>query len=65
MATNHQHEPGHHIYDKAEWVPDIVCGMDVDPTTTPFHTAFNDKEHYFCSQDCLNQFVDNPEKYLP
>lgn len=63
MATNHQHASGHHMHEKFEWVLEIVCGMEVDPTTTPFHTARGGKEYYFCSQHCLKQFNENPEKY--
>jgi Cu+-exporting ATPase len=39
---------------------DPVCGMDVNPQTTPYQY-----EHYFfCSSHCLERFKKNPQQFL-
>ncbi len=47
-----------------EVVDDPVCGMQVDPHTSP-HSARHDGETYhFCSAHCRGKFVGDPDKYL-
>src|SRR3546814_20852458 len=42
---------------------DPVCGMTVDPATTP-HIATHGGEHnYFCSAGCLAKFEADPDRY--
>src|SRR3990172_2991128 len=36
---------------------DIVCGMYVDETKTPFKAERRGTTYYFCSQNCLNTFL--------
>ncbi|WP_309601301.1 heavy metal translocating P-type ATPase [Sphingomonas sp.] len=45
-------------------VKDPVCGMTVDPATTPHHVEFEGHEHHFCSAVCLAKFTANPHRYL-
>lgn len=40
---------------------DIVCGMYVDENKTPFHTERRGTMYYFCSDNCLQEFL-APEK---
>ena len=45
-------------------VRDPVCGMEIEP-----QSAFANRERlgqtfYFCSQSCVNQFDENPNRYL-
>jgi Cu+-exporting ATPase len=43
---------------------DPVCGMAVDPASTP-HKSFRDgRTHYFCSSGCKAKFDADPGKYL-
>jgi len=35
---------------------DIICGMYVDETKTPFEAERRGTTYYFCSQNCLNEF---------
>jgi YHS domain-containing protein len=44
-------------------VRDPVCGIDVDPATTPWKLEHGDHTHYFCSEACLRQFQADPAKY--
>ena len=44
-------------------VKDLVCGMRVDPQTTPHHVLHGEHKHYFCSAECAAKFVADPEKY--
>ncbi len=43
---------------------DPVCGMEVDPETAEFKTRYKGKKYYFCSESCLKNFKEDPEKYL-
>jgi len=45
-------------------VKDPVCGMDVDPATTPHHSAHAGQEYHFCSDGCRTKFVADPVRYL-
>jgi len=45
-------------------VTDPVCGMNVDPHTTPHRYAHLGRNYYFCSAACHGKFADQPEKYL-
>src|SRR5574340_1256070 len=40
---------------------DIVCGMYVDEAKTPFRAERRGTQYYFCSENCLNTFL-QPEK---
>ncbi len=55
---------GLHIDEAPQWELDVVCGMDVDPRTTPFHYEYKGATYYFCNKNCLQHFVDNPERYV-
>jgi Cu+-exporting ATPase len=45
-------------------VKDPVCGMVVDPATTPHRADHSDQTYYFCSQECRGKFVADPSAYL-
>ena len=51
-------------HDDAAVVRDPVCGMTVDPATTPHHAQFEGHEHHFCSAGCRTKFIADPHKYL-
>ena len=42
---------------------DPVCGMEVD-TKTDLKTDYQGQTYYFCSKGCLEDFKEDPEKYL-
>ena len=42
---------------------DLVCGMQVDPTTSPSLTH-DDNEYFFCCQGCKTKFAAAPDEYL-
>lgn len=42
---------------------DPVCGMKVDENATQFQTQHGDQTYTFCSQQCKNEFEQNPEQY--
>lgn len=42
---------------------DPVCSKEVDPRNAPAKLDFDDHTYYFCSQDCFDQFVRQPELY--
>ena len=45
-------------------VIDPVCGMTVDPHTTPHRHSHRGQPYYFCSAGCRTKFAADPAKYL-
>ena len=45
-------------------VKDPVCGMDVDPETTPHRHETSGSDYFFCSGHCRDKFAADPERYL-
>ncbi len=43
---------------------DVVCGMEIEPTENTLQFAYKGKIYYFCSAECKDQFVADPEKHL-
>lgn len=41
-----------------------VCGMKVDAAKNPITWDYKGKTYYFCSQDCKNSFMKDPESFL-
>ncbi len=62
-SHDHAHRPQSHFGAKAGVVSDPVCGMRVDPETTPFHASHAGREWHFCSGGCRDRFVAEPGRY--
>src|SRR5262245_3489537 len=45
-------------------VIDPVCGMSVDPHTTPHRHIHRGHPYYFCSAGCRSKFAADPTRYL-
>ena len=45
-------------------VRDLVCGMTVDPASTPHKHRTQEGIYHFCSDSCRRKFAANPDKYL-
>ncbi|MEA2983002.1 MAG: P-type Cu+ transporter, partial [Alphaproteobacteria bacterium] len=43
---------------------DPVCGMTVDPATTPHRHVHRDETYFFCSGGCRTKFAAEPGRYL-
>src|SRR5690606_3347944 len=43
---------------------DPVCGMTVDPATTPHHATHDGTGYHFCGAGCRTKFLADPERYL-
>lgn len=43
---------------------DPVCGMKVDPAKSPHRHGYRGGVHSFCSANCHNQFIADPDKFL-
>jgi YHS domain-containing protein len=43
---------------------DPVCGMTVDPATTPHRHSHGGVSYFFCSGGCRAKFASDPKKYL-
>jgi P-type Cu+ transporter len=53
-----------HEHDAPEGVRDPVCGMSVDPTTTPHRADHAGQPYFFCGAKCRDRFVAEPVRYL-
>src|SRR5215204_3865950 len=63
----HVHDDSHHHRPGAEAehaAVDPVCGMTVDPHTTPHRHTFQGHTYYFCAAGCRSKFAADPAKYL-
>ena len=45
------------------FVTDPVCGMTVDPLTSPHRTEFRGQTYWFCAAGCLSTFEKEPAAY--
>jgi P-type Cu+ transporter len=57
------HRRGAKALDKAAAL-DPVCGMAVDPRTSPHRHVHAGEAHHFCSAGCCTKFAADPAKYL-
>ncbi len=57
----HAHDGAHPPSDEAL---DPVCGMTVDPATTPHHAQHGGIDYHFCSAKCRERFAARPEIFL-
>jgi YHS domain-containing protein len=53
---------GFRIENKGNEV-DLVCGMEVDASNSNFKIKHKGKEYFFCSENCLEHFKNDPNKY--
>jgi P-type Cu+ transporter len=58
------HQPLQSPTTRTAAVIDPVCGMTVDPATSPHRHDYQHHTYYFCSAGCRGKFVAAPEKYL-
>ena len=62
--TTHMHGAEGHSHDQDSNVRDPVCGMKVDPATSPHRAEHAGHDYHFCSAKCLSKFVADPDQYL-
>ncbi len=43
---------------------DPVCGMEVNEREAPEKSEYQGQTVYFCSQDCKQEFDQNPNAYV-
>jgi Cu+-exporting ATPase len=58
---HHHHHPAAHDASK---VIDPVCGMTVDPATSPHRFDTGGETYHFCSAGCRGKFAAAPQTYL-
>jgi Cu+-exporting ATPase len=63
MSNAHHHHAEDHDHAAGTAV-DPVCGMSVDPHTTPHRHTYQGHPYYFCSAGCKTKFAADPQKYL-
>jgi Cu+-exporting ATPase len=42
---------------------DPVCGMEVEPDSAAGSHEHGGTVYFFCSQGCLEDFIEDPERY--
>ncbi len=47
-----------------ETTHDPVCGREIDPDTAAASWMYETTIYYFCSQECLEDFQEDPDPYL-
>ncbi len=62
--TDHYHSHHHAPPSDGKTAKDIVCGMRVNPITTPHRTSHNGHDYFFCGARCKEKFITDPEKFL-
>ena len=55
---------GHHDDHADAKARDPVCGMSVDPATSPHRFDYDGKAFHFCSAGCRTKFAADPQAYL-
>jgi P-type Cu+ transporter len=63
-AAHHPHRHHSDAPPAADGAIDPVCGMSVDPHTTPHRHQYRGRAYYFCSAGCRTKFAAAPDKYL-
>ncbi|MGD9812714.1 MAG: HAD-IC family P-type ATPase, partial [Sphingobium sp.] len=66
MEEKHSCHDHHHAGDAgaSDKAVDPVCGMTVDPATTPHHARHEGREYHFCSAKCRERFEARPDMFL-
>jgi len=64
MSTGHHNHTHTPPAAPGSEVIDPVCGMTVDPVTTPHHAQHDGRDVHFCSAGCRTKFVADPDKYI-
>jgi P-type Cu+ transporter len=44
---------------------DPVCNMEVDQSDTKFHSQYESRNFYFCSEECKDTFDNKPQQFAP
>ena len=58
------HEHQHEKEEKSmATVKDMVCGMEIDPDTAAASEEYQGTRYYFCSENCHDRFVAEPERF--
>ncbi|HEX6579593.1 MAG TPA: heavy metal translocating P-type ATPase [Actinomycetota bacterium] len=60
----HQERPEDAKEEAMATVKDPVCGMDIDPATAAASEEYEGTTYYFCSENCHQQFVATPERFV-
>lgn len=55
---------GLQLEEEHKWALDVVCGMEVDPETTPYRVRYETSDYYFCNENCKMHFINNPTQYV-
>jgi Cu+-exporting ATPase len=63
-GSHDRRSPDHRGQAEASGPIDPVCGMSVDPHTTPHRHTHQGHPYYFCSAGCRSKFAADPARYV-
>jgi len=52
------------LFKKSDNATDPVCLMKVEKSEKSLTYKYKEKTYYFCSENCKEEFKEEPEKYL-
>jgi len=52
------------LFKQLKKATDLVCLMKVDKDGKALTYEYKEKTYYFCSENCKEEFKEEPEKYL-
>src|SRR5688572_29412047 len=64
MTDHHTHSTDAQDGGAPAEVLDPVCGMTISPADAVGHVDYRGQTYYFCADSCLEQFKEDPERFL-
>jgi len=64
MTDHHTHTTDAQDGGAPAEVLDPVCGMTISPADAVGHVDYRGQTYYFCADSCLEQFKEDPERFL-
>jgi len=52
------------FFKKSQKAADPICLMKIDKSENALNYKYKGETYYFCSENCQNEFKNNPDKYL-
>ncbi|MGE4423078.1 MAG: heavy metal translocating P-type ATPase [Pseudodesulfovibrio sp.] len=60
----HDEHTNSHWIKSPSRITDPVCGMEIENSDKALKTTFDGQEYFFCSDHCLQKFLEHPHEYV-
>jgi YHS domain-containing protein len=64
ISEKSQEKHGHSCQQADATAVDPACGMSIKKSETKISIEYDGKTYFFCSQECKEKFLQDPEKYV-